>query len=119
MQSTRGRPVETPVESSGNLTDFLEEATYSLFLPSLLLPIAHTCFISLQVLCTLVAAVIQYLFLCVFCWMLSEAIMLYFLVVRVFTRVTRYWYLLLFLGWGESHFLKQFIHLHAVGLQLR
>ena len=45
--------------------------------------------------------VLQYLFLCVFCWMLSEGIMLYFLVVRVFSNVAKRWYLLLLLGWGE------------------
>ena len=55
-----------------------------------------------QVLCTVVAALLQYLFLCVFCWMLSEGIMLYLLVVKVFGNLAKRWYLLLLLGWGKA-----------------
>ena len=54
-----------------------------------------------QGLCTFVAALIQYFFLCVFCWMLAEGIMLYLLVVRVFGTAAQKWYWLLILGWGE------------------
>ena len=57
---------------------------------------------TLQVLCTVVAAVLQYLFLCVFCWMLCEAIMLYLLLVKVFGNLAKRWYLLLILGWGKE-----------------
>jgi len=54
-----------------------------------------------QWLCTTIAALLQYFFLCVFCWMLAEGIMLYLLVVRVFGRAAEKWYFLLILGWGE------------------
>jgi len=53
-----------------------------------------------QVLCTIVAVAIQYFFLCSFCWMLSEGIVLYFLVVKVFSSLQKRWYILLFLSWG-------------------
>ena len=56
----------------------------------------------MQWVCTVVAAVLHYLFLCVFCWMLAEGIMLYMLVVRVFGSVAEKWYYLLLLGWGET-----------------
>ena len=59
------------------------------------------CYLSIQWLCTLVAALLHYLFLCVFCWMLAEGIMLYLLVVRVFGTAAKKWYYLLILGWGE------------------
>ncbi|XP_064390047.1 adhesion G protein-coupled receptor E5-like isoform X2 [Halichondria panicea] len=54
----------------------------------------------ITVLCTIVAAVIQYFFLASFCWMLSEAVMLYLLVVKVFGSAAKRWYWLLILGWG-------------------
>lgn len=56
----------------------------------------------LQWLCTVVAAILHYLFLCVLCWMLAEGIMLYFLVVRVFGSAARKWYYLLPIGWGKE-----------------
>ena len=61
--------------------------------------------ISLQWLCAVVAGLLHYLFLCVFCWMLAEAIMLYLMIVKVFVRVfgraDDKWYYLLPLGWGK------------------
>ncbi|CAI8057679.1 Adhesion G protein-coupled receptor L3 [Geodia barretti] len=51
-------------------------------------------------LCATVAALLHYLFLCVFCWMLAEGILLYVLVVRAFTTNFKKWYYLLPLGWG-------------------
>ena len=56
----------------------------------------------LQWLCTVVAAMLHYLFLCVFCWMLVEGIVLYLLVVRVFGNAARKWYYLLPIGWGKE-----------------
>ena len=53
-----------------------------------------------QWLCTTVAAVLHYLFLCVFCWMLAEGIVLYMLVVRAFQTNFENWYYLILLGWG-------------------
>ena len=53
-----------------------------------------------QVACIIVAALLHYLFLSSFCWMLAEGIMLYLLVVRVFGTAADKWYYLLILGWG-------------------
>lgn len=55
----------------------------------------------MQEVCAVVAALLHYLFLCVFCWMLAEGIMLYLLVVRVFGTIATRWYYLLILGWGK------------------
>ncbi len=54
-----------------------------------------------QLLCTVVAVALHYLFLCVFCWMLAEGIMLYILVVKVFGKLATRWYYFLLVGWGE------------------
>lgn len=65
-----------------------------------------TALIFVQWICTVVAALLHYLFLCVFCWMLAEGIMLYMLVVRVFGSVAEKWHYLLLLGWGETCVVK-------------
>jgi hypothetical protein len=52
--------------------------------------------------CMVIAALLHYLFLCVFCWMLAEGIMLYMLVVRVFGSSAENWHYLLLLGWGKT-----------------
>ena len=57
--------------------------------------------LSCQVLCTVVAALIQYFFLCTFLWMLGEGVMLYLLVVRVFGNLAEKWYLLIPFCWGK------------------
>ena len=58
----------------------------------------------LQWLCTSVAALLHYLFLAVFCWMLCEGIMLFLMLVIVFsTLAKRRWFFLL-IGWGERNF---------------
>ena len=58
----------------------------------------------LQWLCTTVAALLHYLFLAVFCWMLCEGIMLFLMLVIVFsTLAKRRWFFLL-IGWGERNF---------------
>ena len=54
-----------------------------------------------QWLCGVVAGLLHYLFLCVFCWMLAEGIMLYILFIKVFGfRKVSAWYFAP-LGWGE------------------
>ena len=70
---------------------------YSLHTFHLILSLAHT-----QWLCATVAALLHYLFLCVFCWMLAEGILLYVLVVRAFSTQFKKWYYFLPLGWGNS-----------------
>ncbi|XP_019848842.1 PREDICTED: adhesion G protein-coupled receptor E2-like isoform X2 [Amphimedon queenslandica] len=55
---------------------------------------------SIPWLCSVVAGLLHYLFLCVFCWSLAEGIMLYILIVRVYGSLADRWYLLLPLGWG-------------------
>ena len=62
------------------------------------------CAVLLQWLCTTITALLQYFFLCVFCWMLAEGIMLYLLVVKVFGKAAQKWYYLLILGWGKHNF---------------
>ncbi|CAI8057672.1 Latrophilin-like protein LAT-2 [Geodia barretti] len=64
-------------------------------------------------LCATVAALLHYLFLCVFCWMLAEGILLYVLVVRAFTTNFKKWYYLLPFGWGTPLFIV------AISLGLR
>ncbi|XP_064386909.1 uncharacterized protein LOC135335369 isoform X2 [Halichondria panicea] len=49
--------------------------------------------------CAFVTALLHYLFLAVFCWMLCEGVMLYLLLVAVFSAVTRKWWFFLMLGY--------------------
>ena len=56
---------------------------------------------SLQWLCGVVAGLLHYLFLCVFCWMLAEGIMLYIMFIKVFGVVHVHIGYFLPLGWGE------------------
>ncbi|XP_019855360.1 PREDICTED: adhesion G protein-coupled receptor L4-like isoform X2 [Amphimedon queenslandica] len=55
---------------------------------------------SIPWLCSVVAGLLHYLFLCVFCWSLAEGIMLYILLIKVYGSLADKWYLLLPLGWG-------------------
>ena len=48
-----------------------------------------------------VAALLHYLFTAVFCWMLCEGIMLYLMLVVVFSELTKKWWIFFLLGWGE------------------
>ena len=52
-----------------------------------------------QILCTVVAALLHYFFLCVFCWMLCEGIMLYLLLVVVFSKMAKQWWLFFIIGY--------------------
>ena len=51
--------------------------------------------------CAFVAALLHYLFTAVFLWMLCEGIMLFLMLVMVFSRLSKKWWLFLLLGWGE------------------
>ena len=53
----------------------------------------------IQIVCGFVAALLQYLFLCAFCWMLCEGITLYLMLVVVFSRVSKKWWLFLIIGY--------------------
>jgi len=50
--------------------------------------------------CVFVAALLQYLFLAAFCWMLCEGVMLYLMLVVVFSKLSKKWWFFLLLGWG-------------------
>ena len=45
------------------------------------------------------AALLQYFFLAAFCWMLCEGIMLYLMLVVVFSRLSKKWWLFLLIGY--------------------
>ena len=47
------------------------------------------------------AALLHYFFLAGFCWMLCEGIMLYLMLVVVFSRLSRKWWFFFILGWGK------------------
>ena len=56
-----------------------------------------------QGVCTFVSALLHYLFLSVFSWMLCEAVVIYNLLVKVFGANKRMWlYIYSALGWGEG-----------------
>ena len=59
----------------------------------------HTLF-NMQASCIVVAALLHYLFLSVFCWMLCEGIMLYLMLVLVFSKISRKWWIFLIIGYG-------------------
>ena len=52
--------------------------------------------------CGFVAALLQYLFLSAFCWMMCEGIMLYLMLIVVFSKLSNKWWFFLLLGYGES-----------------
>ena len=55
--------------------------------------------------CAFVAALLHYFFLAAFCWMLCEGVMLYLMLVVVFSNFLKRWWFFLILGWGRC-FLK-------------
>ena len=64
----------------------------------------------------MVAALLHYLFLAVFCWMLCEGVMLYLMLVVVFSRLSKKWWFFLLLGWRKCvliycNFFKYAVHL--------
>ncbi len=58
-------------------------------------------FHDLQIACVFVAALLHYLFTAVFFWMLCEGIMLYLMLVFVFNRISKKWWIFLIIGWGK------------------
>ena len=57
--------------------------------------------------CTFVAALLQYLFISAFCWMLCEGVMLYMMLVTVFGNKLNKRRFFFLLGWGECKSLGQ------------
>lgn len=55
----------------------------------------------MQGLCVFVAALLQYLFTAVFFWMLCEGIMIYLMLVIVFSDVAKKWWIFFIIGWGR------------------
>ena len=71
-------------------------------------------FTIMQVGCAFVAALLHYFFLAAFCWMLCEGVMLYLMLVVVFSKLSKKWWFFLILGWGEGYtmiFLSIWIYL--------
>ena len=54
-----------------------------------------------QAACQAVTAIMQYFFLSSFCWMMCEGIMLYLMLVVVFTGLSKKWWFFLLLGWSK------------------
>lgn len=55
---------------------------------------------ALQELCIAVTTILHYLFLSSFCWMLCEGIMIYLLLVVVFSKLSRNIWFFLLIGYG-------------------
>ena len=53
-----------------------------------------------QIACKAVTALIQYFFLSAFCWMMCEGVMLYLMLVVVFSTLKTKWWFFVLLGWG-------------------
>ena len=52
------------------------------------------------------AALLHYLFTAVFFWMLSEGIMLYLMLVVVFSQISKKWWIFFIIGWGKFYFVE-------------
>ena len=50
--------------------------------------------------CAFVATLLHYFFLAAFSWMLCEGVMLYLMLVVVFSKLSKRWWFFLILGWG-------------------
>ena len=59
----------------------------------------------MQVGCAIVAALLHYFFLAAFCWMLCEGVIIYLMLVAIFSKFSKRWWFFLILGWGRC-FLK-------------
>ena len=55
---------------------------------------------------------LHYLFLSSFCWMLCEGIMLYLLLVVVFSAMSKKWWLFLLIGYREFVYSDMMYHRH-------
>ena len=58
----------------------------------------------MQIGCAFVAGLLHYFFLASFCWMLCEGVMLYLMMVVVFSKLSKKWWFYLLLGWGECSY---------------
>ena len=56
---------------------------------------------TLQIPCAIVTGILHYLFLAVFSWMLCEGVMLYLMLVKVFSSLPKKLWFFLLLGYGE------------------
>ena len=65
---------------------------------------------TLQIPCAIVTGILHYLFLAVFSWMLCEGVMLYLMLVKVFSSLPKKLWFFLILGYGEYYVL----HLHML-----
>ena len=63
----------------------------------------------LQAACKAVTALIQYFLLSAFCWMMCEGVMLYLMLVVVFSKLTEKWWFFLLIGWGEKNIIDQML----------
>ena len=52
--------------------------------------------------CIFVATFLHYMFLSAFCWMLCEGVMLYLMLVVVFSKLSKQWWAFLLIGYGEE-----------------
>ena len=70
-----------------------------------------------------VSALLHYVFTAVFFWMLCEGIMLYLMLVMVFSELSNKWWLFLILGWGRYniitiYFIRAYLEWETVGIQV-
>ena len=75
-------------------------------------------FIYHQAGCIFVAALLHYLFLAAICWMLCEGVMLYLMLVVVFSKLSKKWWFFFLLGWGEHFQLNPWANILYVFKQL-
>ena len=52
--------------------------------------------------CRFVAVLLHYLFLCAFCWMLCEGVLLYLLLRVVFSEMAKTWWPFMLIGYGTN-----------------
>ena len=70
-----------------------------------------------------VAVLLHYLFTTVFFWMLCEGIMLYLMLVLVFSQISKKWWIFFIIGWGKLfrteciiiiHNLNSYMNVHII-----
>ena len=73
------------------------ESKVSMFSILVVIPPIFTCIKFVQIGCAFIAALLHYLFLCAFCWMLCEGIMLYLLLHVIFISISKQWWFFMFM----------------------
>ena len=63
-----------------------------------------------QAACKAVTALFHYFWLSAFCWMMCEGVMMYLMLVVVFSTLKKKWWFLFLLGWGK--YLCLVVHCH-------